>query len=97
MTRRAMERDYEIVWIQLRRDGDGLYTATSPDLQGVCVVHRDKAAIIEDMPNIVKLWYRRHRGIEVEPFWGATRDIDGASDIPFLTIPAQIAAQQLGR
>ena len=92
-----MEKDYEIVLIKLRRDRDGLYMATSPDLAGVCVVHRDRDAIIDDIPNIVKLWYRRNRGIEVEPFGGATRDIDGGSDIPFLTIPAEIAAQELGR
>ena len=92
-----MEKEYEVILIKLRRDSDGLYTATSPDLAGVCVVHPSREAIIEDMPNIVRLWYRRHRGIEVEPFWGKARDMDGDSNFPIFTIPAEIAAQQLAR
>ena len=50
----------DIVVFNVSRDADGLYTATSPHLDGVCVVHRDRAKIIEDLPNIVRLWYRRH-------------------------------------
>ena len=92
-----MKRDYEIVVFNVSRDADGLYTATSPHLDGVCVVHRDRAKIIEDMPNIVRLWYRRHRGIEVESFWGESRDVDDQSAVPMFTIPAEIAAQHLGR
>lgn len=68
-----MYENFEVVVFKVRRDADGLYTATSPDLAGVCVVHRDKDRIIEDMPNIVRLWYRRNRGIEVEPFCGMRR------------------------
>ncbi len=89
--------DYEVVVIKIRHDEKGLYTATSPDLAGVCIVHRDKDRIIEDIPNIVRLWYRRNRGIEVESFWGATRDLDGTSAIPMFTVRAEIAAQALCR
>ena len=88
---------YEVVVFKLRRDADGLFTATSPDLEGVCVVHRDRDRIIEDMPNIVRLWYRSNRGIEVEPFWGASRDKDDTASIPMLTVPAEVAAQALAR
>ena len=92
-----MKRDYELVLFNITRDNDGLYTATSPDLSGVCVVHRDRARIVEDMPNIVRLWYRRHRGMEVEAFVGTSRGMDGQSSVPMFTIPAEIAAQQLAR
>ena len=59
-----MKRDYELVLFNITRDNDGLYTATSPDLSGVCVVHRDRARIVEDMPNIV-----RTSGIGVTAAW----------------------------
>ncbi len=92
-----MKKDYEIIVFNVSHDVDGLYTATSPHLAGVCVVHRDRAKIIEDMPNVVRLWYRRNRGIDVETFWGTARDMDGHDAVPMFTIPAEIAAQQLGR
>jgi hypothetical protein len=91
-----MQSDYEIVIFHVTHEGD-LYTATSPQLAGVCVVHRDRDRIIEDMPNIVRLWYRRNRGLEVEPFSGTLRDIDGMSAVPMFTLPAAIAAQALAR
>jgi hypothetical protein len=87
----------EIVVIKIQKGADGLFTATSSDLTGVCVVHRDKDRIIEDIPNIVRLWYRRHRGIEIEPFRGAQKDYDDISAFPVFPMPAQIAAQALER
>ena len=92
-----MEKDFEVIVFHVRRDQDGLYTATSPDLAGVCVVHRDRELIIDDMPNIVRLWYKRHRGIEVEPFWGTRRDTDDTFAVPMFTLRAEIAAQALNR
>jgi hypothetical protein len=90
-----MEKNFDIVVFNVRRDADGLFTATSPHLAGVCVVHRDRDRIIEDMPNIVRLWYRKNRGVEVEPFWGTSRDFDGTSAFPMFTVPAEIAARAL--
>jgi hypothetical protein len=87
--------NYEIIVFNVRRDADGLYTATSPHLSGVCVVHRNKDRIIEDMPNIVRVWYRRHRGIEVEAFVGPSKDFDDVSAFPMFAVPAEIAAQAL--
>ncbi len=68
-----MNQNCEVVVIKLKREVDGLYTATSAELAGVCVIHRDKDRIIQDIPNIVRLWYRRNRGIEVEPFCARLR------------------------
>jgi hypothetical protein len=45
---------YELVIIKIQHGADGLYTATSPDLEGVCIVHRDKERIIADMRNVVR-------------------------------------------
>jgi hypothetical protein len=90
-----MQRDYEIVVFDVTLDEDGLFTATSQQLSGVCVVHRDRAKIIEDMADIIRLWYRRNRGIEVESFWGTSRDTGGRYSVPVFTIPADIAAREL--
>jgi hypothetical protein len=49
------------------------------------------------MPNIVRLWYKRHRGIDVEPFWGTPKDFDETSVHPFFMMPAEIAAEALNR
>ena len=63
-------QQFEIVVVDLRQDDTGLYTATSRHMAGVCVVHRDRVAIIDDMPDIVRLWFKRNRGMDVEVFWG---------------------------
>ena len=57
------------VVVKIRREADGLFVATSPELAGVCVVSADLEAIIEDLPAIVRLWYRSHHGIDIEPFF----------------------------
>jgi len=88
---------FEIVVVDFRQDAGGLYTATSRHLAGMCVVHRDRNAIIDDMPDIVRHWYKRNRGIEVEVFWGEERQSDGAVSMPVMTIPVEVAAQALGR
>ena len=87
----------EVVVFEIRRDPDGLYTATSQALAGMCVVHRDKERIIEDMPNIVRLWFKKNRGLDVEPFWGERREFDDISAFPMITVPAEVAAQALAR
>ena len=93
-----MNENCEIVVIKIRKGADGLFTATSSDLIGVCVVHRDKERIIEDIPNIVRLWYRRNRGVEIEPFWGAQKDYDDDnSAFPVFPMPARLAAQAFER
>ena len=92
-----MMENFEVVVIKVRRDQDGLSTATSPDLAGVCVVHEHKDRIVEDLPDIVRLWYKRHRGIDVEPFLGKSRDYDDTSSFPMFTVRAEIAAQALAR
>lgn len=86
---------YKIVVFRVRQETDGMYTVTSRDLPGVCVVHRDRDRIIDDLPNVVKLWFRRNHGMEVEAFRGAHHDADGASDFPLVTVPAEVAAQAL--
>lgn len=88
---------YEVVLIKLRREADGLFTATSPDLAGVCIVHRDRDRIIDDMPNVVRLWFKRNKGIDVEPFWGPRQGTDDTSAFPMAMIPAEVAAQAMAR
>jgi len=90
-----MSDNFEIVVFQLRREADGLYTATSPELSGVCVVHRDREKIIQDMTNIVRLWYKRNRDRDVAVFLGPEKEADNILSILASTIPAEIAARHL--
>lgn len=92
-----MTKNYEVVVIKIRRDRDGFYTATSPDLAGVCIVHADMDRIVKDLPNIVRVWFKRNRGIDVEAFLGTGRDFDDTSSFPMCAVRAEIAAQALAR
>jgi len=49
------------------------------------------------MPNIVRLWFKKNRGLDVEPFWGERREFDDISAFPMITVPAEVAAQALAR
>jgi hypothetical protein len=88
---------YEIVVFEVRRDADGLYTATSPDLTGVCVAHRDFDKIVNDMPDITRLWFKRNKGIDISVYQGPTETSDNTVKIPVIPVPAEIAAQALAR
>jgi hypothetical protein len=92
-----MSGQFEIVVVDLRQAADGLYTATSRHLSGVCVVHRDREAIIGDMQDIVRHWYKRNRGMDVEVFWGEERKSDGTVSFPAMTVPVEVAAQALAK
>jgi hypothetical protein len=60
-------------------------------------MHRDRQAIIDDMPDIVRHWYKRHRGMDVEVFCGAGRRSDGTVSFPAMTVPVEVAARELAR
>lgn len=92
-----MTEDHGIIVVTIARHDDGLYEATSPDLAGVCVVHRDVQKILEDIPNIIRLWFKRHRQMAIEVFQGPVQQIDDSYTIPAMTVPAEIAARALAR
>lgn len=92
-----MQDPHGIVVLKVVQDKEGLYTATSPQLAGVCVSHRDLETIMDDVPNIMRLWFKRNRGIEIEVFRGPVRQGDHSHTILMNTVPAEIAAQALGR
>jgi len=89
--------NYEIVVFEVRRDADGLYTATSQQLAGVCVAHRDVDRIVDDMSNIITLWFKRNRGVDVQVFQGPRECGDDILAIPMIPVPVEIAAQALAR
>lgn len=60
----------DVIRVELERDQAGLYVATSPDLKGVCIAHRNVWAIHDDFPSIVALWFRENLGREVDVFNG---------------------------
>lgn len=86
---------FGIVVLEITQDRDGLYTATSPQLTGVFVAHRDLDKILDDVPNIMKLWFKRHKGMDIAIFNGETKHFDGTQKIPMITVPAEIAAKAL--
>jgi hypothetical protein len=92
-----MDDKYGIVVFDVTEDAEGLFTATSPQLPGVCVVHRDLDRIIEDMPDIMRLWFRRNRGMEITVYKGPSKRRDRTLKISAIPVPAEIAAQALAR
>jgi len=88
-----MKEHFELVIFKVHRDVDGLYTATSPQLSGVFVAHRELGKIVGDMPNIIQLWYRRQKNLAVEVYSQTAKQEDDVS--AFVAIPAEIAAKAL--
>jgi hypothetical protein len=95
---KAVKMDkYGIVVLKVVQDRDGLYTATSPQLSGVFVAHRDLDKILDDVPNIMRLWFKRNKGTDIEVFKGPVHHSDGTQMISMVPVPAEIAAQALAR
>lgn len=88
---------FGIVVLEVTQDRDGLYTATSPQLKGVFVAHRELDKIVDDVPNIVRLWFKRHKDMDIEIFKGPTHHSDGTQMISMVPVPAEIAAKALAR
>ena len=85
----------EVIVFKVRRDSDGLFTATSPQLSGVFVAHRELKKIVDDMPSIIQLWFKRHKNASVEVLTRAVSHTDDESVYLAGTVPAEIAAQAL--
>lgn len=83
------------VKVEIRRDNDGLYMATSPHLAGVFVAHRDCDKIVDDLPNIIRLWFKRNRNEVVEVFQGPAKRVDDTVIVQALPIRPEIAAAHL--
>jgi len=88
--------DIGFIRVMLEQSSTGLYIATSPDLSGVCVTHRDLQAILDDFPSIVKLWFKSNRKLDVEVFSGP---IPTKKDVVWqsIVVPAEVAARELQR
>ena len=90
-----MINGYEVIVFKVHREPDGLYTATSPQLAGVFVAHRNLEKIVDDMPNIIQLWFKRHKNIAVEVLRGRSSTIDDTTAYLVGTVPAEVAAKAL--
>jgi hypothetical protein len=90
-----MNTGCEVIVFKVHREADGLYTATSPQLAGVFVSHRDLDKIVEDMPNVIQLWFKRHKNVAVEVLTGRPCKVDDTISYLVGTVPAEIAAQAL--
>jgi hypothetical protein len=92
-----MNASCEVIVFKVRREADGLYTATSAQLSGVFVSHRVLEKIVEDMPKIVQLWFKRHKNMAVEVLKGPVSHDENTTSYLVGTVPAEIAAQALAR
>ena len=87
----------EIVRIDLAQTDSGLFVATSKDVPGLFVTHRDVAAIRSDMPTVIRAMYRRLYGLDVtvvEARHGADRGSPSAMP-DWVALPAHIAADAM--
>jgi 2-keto-3-deoxy-galactonokinase len=94
---KPMSNTHEIITIDVERSATGLFTATSADLDGVFVAHRDLQAIVRDIPNIVQRWFKKRRNQDVTVFNGPITARDGGVRIPTIPVPAEIAAKAVSR
>lgn len=88
---------WDFVRFEVSKSHDGLYTATSPELSGVFIAHRELSKIVDDLPNIIKLWFKTNRDQIVEVFQGPIREHDDSLSVQAIPVPAEIAAQALAR
>lgn len=92
-----MNKDVQIITVQVTRSASGLYTATSDALEGVYMAHHDSAAIVADLPAVVRRWFKNNQNIDVDVFVREPVRDDGHMFIPTISVPAEIAARSLGR
>ncbi len=92
-----MADKFGIISIAVRRSETGLLTATSDELDGIYVAHRDINKIVEDMPRIIQRWFKIHRQIDVRVFVSSVEKLDDSFTIPTISVPVEIAAQALAR
>lgn len=83
--------------VRIAQSSSGLFTATSNDLPGVFVAHRDIDKIADDMPAIIQRWFKHHRGLDVTVLSGPLQKFDDSFGMLANCVPAEIAAQALGR
>lgn len=92
-----MKVEQDIIVIDVVKHGSGLYEATSRDLRGVCVTHRNFDKIVSDLPNIVQLWFKLEKGEDVEVLVSRPHQTDGTYAFQAVPVPAEIAAAALAR
>jgi len=92
-----MNDKYGIVVLEIRQSADGLYTATSSDLEGVFIAHREFDKIVEDVPEVMRMWFKRNKNMDIEVFLRPPHRTDGTHTISAVPVPAEIAAQALQR
>jgi hypothetical protein len=92
-----MTQEDEIIVVKISRDDAGLYHASSAQLAGVFVSHRELDKIVDDMPEVIRQWYWRHRHMDVEVFQAKPHQTDREYAIAAMAIPAKIAAEAIGR
>ena len=74
----AKSHKITVVNVKIEESASGLFFATSEDLDGLCVAHRDLDKIKEDMPNIVRLLYKRRFDLDVKVFEASSPKGDDA-------------------
>jgi hypothetical protein len=87
--RRAAKR----VRIEITRSESGLYVASSEDVKGLLISHRDRAAIEADIPNVLRVLLKRRYNQDVIVL--RLEDDDDPNLEDWVSIPAHIASEAL--
>lgn len=87
-----MADKFRIIPIAVSRSDSGLLTATSDELDGIYVAHRDIKKIVEDMPRVIQRWFKIHRKMDVRVFVSSVEKLDDSFTIPTISVPVEIAA-----
>lgn len=86
-----------IISVRIEESRTGLFTATSDALPGVYVAHRDLQKIVDDLPEVITRWFKLHRKQDVTVFKGPLLRRDHSFAVSAIPVPAEIAAQAIGR
>ena len=83
--------EFGVIRVRIDRHRKGLYMASSPDIPGLHVAHRDLNAILADLPNVVRLWFKNTHKLDVRVFQEAVQHGHDGFDVTALTMTAHVA------
>jgi len=70
--------------IEYKKDGGGVFVATSRDVPGLLLAHRNREAVIGDIPAAIKLLFKLNRGEDVNVFPAEDKTADFE---PWIVVP----------
>ena len=78
-------RTAEIINVDIGRNADGWYVATSDDMPGLYVAHPDVQTVIDDIPATIEALHLADHGARVRAIKGAYKS--AVSGLPWIMLP----------